>query len=343
MATYYADFDLGTGDNDGTSWANAWKTMADAIAGNNGTAPAAGDTVYCRGTDTLSATCTNALNGDETTGLIKWIGVNSSGNNDGTRTIIEGGATANYAILTLNGNYNLYENFGFTGSDNNDGVEGSGDYNVFINCASYNNNLYGFYLNGITYTWFFRCVAYSNGNGFYSASINRFIFCTARDNTTDGFNLTGGGGIVCIGCLSFDNNGDGINNLTQGTLAFNCVANGNGNDGIMIRSVATGLSSCVIGCRITNQSGDAADIGLNANTEICLYGWNYIFNNGDNVADDTLAYAITHNGTATNTIATEGAAAANIDGYTSITDPNQDFNLASDATLRRTAITIPTS
>ena len=339
MATYYADFDLGTGDNDGTSWANAWRTMADAIAGSNGTAPAAGDTVYCRGTDTLSSSPTNALSGDETNGLIKWIGVNGAGNNDGTRAILDANSN-DVAPLTINGNYNLYENFGFTGSGNSSGVAGTGDYNVWINCAFYSNaqNGYGTYGG---YDWFIRCVAYGNGWNGYSIGISSHIlFCRARGHTSSGyagFYLHSGAESVMIGCIASGNN-IGFGNVSTCSLLFGCIADGNEDDGFIARST-TIYNIGVIGCRITNQSG-SGDIGLNCNNEIVLYGWNYISNNADTIANDAISYALTYNGAATNTLSADGASAGDTDeGYTA--GSPYDYNLRSDATLRRTAITVP--
>ena len=331
MTTRYADFDLASGDNDGTSWANAWRTFAEIMSDAT---VVAGDTVLCRGTTTEA--CVNTLSGDETNGLIKWIGVDASGNNVGgtTRCIIDA-ATANQVPLTQTGNYNLYENFAFCNSGNNAGVSGAGDDNVYVNCAIYDNNGAGYYGSGMSRVFFIRCVSYSNGgNGFSTNGGAVLIFCCSRDSTGDGFTLTTYD--RCIGCIAYDNGDTGFDNVYQGLL-FNCVSNLNTDDGVRLRSGATSYISAVIGCRITNHSG-AGDIGLNANTEICLYGWNYMENNADaNVQNATLAYALTLNGATTNI---EDQANTN-QGYTD--DDPEDFNLRTDASLRRNAITIPTS
>lgn len=343
MTTYYADFDLGTGDNDGTSWANAWRTMAYAIAGENGTAPAAGDTVYCRGTDTLAATATNGINGDETNGLVKWIGVNSSGNNDGTRAVLDC-ATGNFGALTCNGNFNLYENFEFKNSGNSSGRLGTGDDCVYINCSFNNNNALGF--NGTTSatrTVLIRCCAYSNGSdGFGTQSGCSFYFCSSYDNSQSGFDLTNATSSNLIGCLSYDNGNCGYENLAQISNLFNCVADGNTVAGILVKSAVPNYIANVIGCRITNQSGAGVE-GFDANTEIVLYGWNFFDNNKDHIANSTLAYAVTHGGTATNVQVNEdsGGGGDTLQGYTD--DDPEDYNLASTATLRREPITIPTS
>lgn len=337
MTTYYADFDLGTGNNDGTSWANAWKTPADVIAGSNGSAPAAGDTVYTRGTATLAATVTNTLAGDETTGLIKWIGCNASGNNDGTRTVIDANS-GNFATWTQNAGYNLFENFRFTGSGNNDGFEGTGDDLVFVNCSFDNNNAHGWNGAGQDRCIFIRCVAYSNGSNGFSGAGARFIFCCSRGNTGNGwyYNFAS----VWIGCLAYDNGGNGIDAFRQYGTAFNSVFDANTGNGIDILS-GTNYVAAILGCRITNHSGGGS-IGLDANTEIVLYGWNYFENNtGDNVQNATLAFPISYNGAATNL---EDLSNTEY-GYVDISEDNYatGYTDSGDPDLRRVAVTIPTS
>jgi hypothetical protein len=315
--------------------------MADAIAGSNGTAPAAGDTVYCKGTDTLAGTPTNAISGSEASGLVRWIGVNADGNNDGTRTVMDcnGG---NFNALTLNAPFNLYENFRFTGSGNASGVAGTGDDCVLINCSLDTNGLYGWNGSGMSRFTLIRCVAHSNTNdGFYPDAAPRFFFCCSRDNSQSGFDVQFGSYAVLIGCLAYDNANDGIESLFYTTVAFNCVIDSNVDDGITAKS-GTNYICSVIGCRITNQSG-AGDIGLFCNSEIALYGWNFFDNNADHLNTEGVSYAVTHNGAATNIQVNEaGAGGGNTNqGYTSTTEGSEDYNLRSDATLRRTAITIP--
>src|SRR3990167_8766585 len=88
MATYYvepgigADVNLGTSQGAGNSWATLQKAADTAVAG---------DTCKLIGTETLTAICDFDINsGSVASGLIKFIGVNSSDVNDGTMYVVDG-------------------------------------------------------------------------------------------------------------------------------------------------------------------------------------------------------------------------------------------------------------
>ena len=53
MANVYCDQELGTGDDNGTTWANAYKLLATAL---NGTNTGAGDTLWVQGDQITSGT-----------------------------------------------------------------------------------------------------------------------------------------------------------------------------------------------------------------------------------------------------------------------------------------------
>jgi len=188
MAIKYADFDLATGNNDGTSWANAWKTMDDVNAGTNGSAPAAGDILVARGTDTLSSS--PALTASGTAGNpIIYVGVNSSGvYEQGTRAVLDADNTAANAL-----NFNSKEDIIFQAFDF---LNGTSNNVVTVNKADI----------------FFDCRIVSSGAvGCSAASKNYFIRCQFLTNTGSAltlgtdcyvsecfFNGNGGSDVQCV-------------------------------------------------------------------------------------------------------------------------------------------------
>ena len=335
MAIYYADFDLGTGLNDGTSAANAWQTMQRAVDGTGGTQPVAGDTVYCKGTDTLAANLDlDGASGGTTTGMVNWIGVSDlTPTNDGTRCTIDGGDTYSTTASATDRWY--LENFEFIQMLNHGLITASSpDYWFFNNCSFNNNPDAGIISTQMQHSIFLRCAFYLNGaDGVNNGADNLYILCSSHDNTLAGFT---GAALHkhIIGCLIYDNGGHGIKDANS-SLIMNNVVNGNTIDGV---DISINVNT-IIGNRITNHSG-AGDVGLECNSKIVFHGWNYYEDNdGDNIQNATIAAEILLDGASTDA---EDQADTN-EGYTDLTDGAEDFSLRDDATSRRTAITIPTS
>ncbi len=348
MTTYYVDPNA-TGDDDGSSQANAWTTLQRAIDGTDGTQPAAGDTVLCKHTgsagavdETLTASIdVDGNSGDLSSGYIKYIGVNSSWENDDTQYVIDANDAA-VNCLYFNSDYIFLNNF-YVKKATEDGITGpTADYNFFINIRSSENGGLGFDFELVSTGSqnYYRCLADNNsgsGFGIPKYATHKYLFCCARDNTSSGFKTTYGYPLL-YSCLSFDNGSHGyhlgVYNNGPDNFLLNSVADGNSNTGVFIHAHRTS----VIGSRITNQSS-SGDVGMDLNSKVALTGWSYFENNyGDNIQNDSLHTEILYNGAATN-IEDQGDTNQ---GYTSLTEGSEDYNLRSDATLRRTAITIPT-
>jgi len=286
MTDYYVDADLDSGDNDGGgdgdaydptsagNWTNAWKTFADCMAGTNGSAPAAGDVVFCKGTDTLgSATVTTSASGSVASGFITFIGCAADGSVDGTRVVINGDGS--YVPLTNGGHSFLwFENFEFTNSSG-DGVawHTNGDYCVFVNCISHSNSSGdGFTGASGDQVLFVKCQAYSNGDDGYSGwgSACRFMLCTAYSNTDTGFATTSGYAVY-FGSIAHDNGanaGDEGFDLNASDIMINCIADGE-NVGVYL----TSDYGQVFFSRLTNNAAHA-----NLSNEIGIFGWNVFYN-----------------------------------------------------------------
>jgi hypothetical protein len=339
MTVYYADFDLTTGDNNGTTWANAWRTLQRAHDGTDGTQPIAGDVVLCKGTDTITATVAITIDGSAAGGFIKFIGVAASytgsdpvvGNTGGTdRAVIDADGGAFPAITFNDSDYMWFENFdaGNTnkGSGNSafSGITATSSPIIFINCIGH-DALKGFdNYSGWLVATYLRCAAYNNASFGIDVRNSSAFFCRAYDNSGDGFHLRGSS---VIGCISHDNDLEGYWYEATSLFAFyGNVAYGNTNSAIELDAqVGPGP---IIGFRAALNS-----IGIDTDVGRALLFYYY----GDNTTETTGDYdEILNNGAATVTL-------NGTDTNEGFTDPtNKNFSLkSSGVTYRRTAVAIP--
>jgi hypothetical protein len=348
MTTRYVDPAAG-GDNDGSSWINAWTSIQSAFD-----TAVAGETVYCRGTQTVAAQIdVDTQTGGNATGFIKFVGCNASGNVDGTRFTIQGdGANACDLIYKTGAmhmiwleNIRLTAAFGTKSGISSDTTGGVGW--VFVN-VSFDNNTSNGFTNGryIIAASFFRCTFYSNGAAGYSGTSNPsdFFLCSFHDNTGTGLSSGSGLGTV-YGCVLHGNGDDGYAGAPGSfpTSFINCVIDGNTDDGIFISSNSSNIATVIIGSRITNHSG-AGDIGLNCASEPVITAYCYFEDNdGDNIQNATVHQFIPAVGTETTSNVEDQADTT--EGYVSTTGGSEDFSTnyvdGTDPSLRRTAITIP--
>lgn len=215
MPTYYVDPTDG-GSNAGTM-VNPWQSIEHAINGTGGSPPTAGDTVLLKANgstpdETPSATATfDQASGSQSGGFIKWIGVNSSWVNDGTRYIIDGSslATGNPVAQmdqSVNRGYYWFENLDLRNATNESGWKSktgsfSGNY-VFVNVRFADNDFYGVYA--------------------YQANNYHFSRCVFDGNTLGGFHYPYAGVLIAEFCSFIDNGGSGSGAINIGN-AMSCV------------------------------------------------------------------------------------------------------------------------
>lgn len=281
MATHYVD-PAATGNDDGTSWTDAWDTLQEAAD-----AAAAGDTVYCRGTETLAAPVDFDTNsGSLAAGYIKFIGCNAGGTVDGTYFVLDGNSAAANCIrgVTTAQIYLWFENIEFKNATA-DGIAGiaGDDHWMFINCSFNTNGNSGFEYSNFDYLCLFGCIAHNNTdhgitNSLVNALVTKMAFCVARDNGDIGLRIRATS--TTFGCVTHDNGSDagdaGIYIAGGGCLIANCIIDGE-YTGIYNFS---GDDTALFMNRITNNT-----VGIDFTNELTLCGWNYLHDNTTDLAN----------------------------------------------------------
>ena len=339
MATYYLD-PAATGADNGTSWANAWTTLVRAIAGTGGTAPTAGDIVYCRGSETPGALIqVNNQTGTVAGGMIRYVGCNAAGVIDGTRyTLTFPGSSG---INAGSGKHrHSFENFhvasSYVGALNYNGfVVGSSGvaYNWrFINCLVSGWTSTGFAcLSSSQRQTFLNCVAAGCEIGFSSQNESHsYINCLAYQNASHGFS-TAGARAQLWNCVAHSNF-NGLRVAYTGCYLLNCVFYGNTNAGIW--ADATVGRNQLLGCRVVrNGLGILAPRTDQHSIVLASY---FAENAGGNAIGPVMfldyrgnRYQNILNGTDVN------------HGFVSPGSPDHDYRLRDDASLRDVPFLIP--
>jgi len=319
MATYYCD-PAGSNDSPYETWEKAatnLQTVADLAV--------SGEIVYCRGTQTLTA----SIDIDSNSGA-KFIGCNAGGTIDGTKFVLDGNSAATYCIsggadITLI----LLENIECKNATSHgvNLVNTNASWQVF-NCDIHNNAGDGIQAGNCDYTVLVRCQIHDNtSDGVYVPGwVPILFFCAIYNNGAYGFYQTVARGAVFVGCV-FHDTADNYHHVRS--LAFtvhNCVFDGTDSTGCT-GIYTTASIGVIVGNRFTNLGK-----GIDFNDVYMAYGWNLFHDNTTDILDGTLARPIPYDSdTDTNEIDPDAD-----DGYNDVA--SNDFNIKADRTLRRTAI-----
>jgi len=273
--TYYCD-SAGSNTSPYDTWAKAatsLQTLLDTVA--------AGDTVFARGTQLISA----AFDVDTTTGSvdlpIKIVGCAADGSVDGTRLIVDAQDNAiDCFTFAVGMSYYYFINIEAkqAGSDGFS-LEADSDANIFINCISHDHAGSGWSGGNVTdFCTFVRCAAYNNAaHGWNGMDNGHILFaCAAYDNTESGFydfDIYN----VFLGCIAHDNgaSGDYGFDIDNFGLLYNCIANGE----VVGLNIHSDFMT-VLASRFTN-----CGTGIDFSDEHTLLGWNLFHNNTADMAN----------------------------------------------------------
>jgi len=257
MTDIYADGQLATGSNNGTSWADAYRGAAGLQSAFD--AALAADVVHMARTFNLSV----PIDVDQHSGTdgspVRVVGYNYNGGSpviDGTKAVIDAADTAARCLNVSGVDHWRWENLEFANATG-DNVYAADyeDYHQFLRCDSHGAGGAGWsaaanrhWRQGI---WVY-CRSYGNasGCGWDQLGYNTTLYgCSAIDNGSYGFSAIISN-CAFVGCVAHHNGDTGFRFGSANMAAIGCVSDGNTQHGFRISYAAL-----IARCRATNNGG----------------------------------------------------------------------------------------
>lgn len=288
----YADGELTTGNNDGTSWADAYRGAAGLQTAFD--SASAGDTVHVTRTFTLSAPVSvDMASGSPADGSpIRVVGYNYNAGspvNDGTKAVLDANGATGHCLVVDDEDGWMLENVEFrSATDTNVWISATDHASewIFLRCDSHDAGKHGWGSDAKYWrrSKFILCRAQDNGEAGFHSAYDRSVFlgCIGRGNGTNGVQLYGG--VELLGCLVEGNGAYGIALNDGNAFLSACVVDGNAYHGIY----SSAGPVVVWGCRVTNNGTNSGHYGLKADSSMVLDLYNFFAGNVGGAVDGSL-------------------------------------------------------
>lgn len=336
MTDYYVD-PAASGANDGggdgtpsdptdpDNWTDAWTSLQSAAD-----TAIAGDEVYCRGTQTLTAPIDFDTNSGSAASPINYYGCASNGTLGGDYFTLDGDNKTYHGIRTQTNpiEYIHFHDFKFYQCDDAKTTSTTlVDYWFWDHCLFDDNVRAIGDSNYNDYNFFYRC-KFQNHDGvtIYRIDNGKFLYCTFYDNAGIVMDAMSSG-LKIQGCVFAGNTASRlIYTYSSSTDIDNCIFHGNTNttQGCIYTGAYPFHHICITNCRFTNNN-----VVIDNSTYRRYISGCYFQGNTTNVVGyvEDMGGLSVFNGTDTDY------------GYTD--SASRDFNLVDSATLRSTAIELP--